>query len=251
MGVRIIEPAGLGRGLSIPTGARIYTTSFPLTENPISEGGAWHASGLGLTRTDTSQAALSAASTPVVTASGVAHGTSAAAGSSGFDDSRALLSGFPANHSASAVIHSSGITGTFVEVELHLRFDDSGTFARGYECYISGFGQYCAITRWNGDGTFTVLCGLGTLPHTPANGDVFFAQIVGNVITVKLAGVTQIIYDVTTAAGTPMTFALTGAKNSDGDGSALVFSAGNPGMGFDADGDDSAFGFSSYTAVGL
>src|SRR5207237_1241973 len=88
-----------------------YSTTFALTENPISEGGKWHASGLGLLRSDIGQGALPAASTPVITSGGKAYGTSSTTSTSGYDDSRALLSGFPANHSASATLAVGSPTG--------------------------------------------------------------------------------------------------------------------------------------------
>ena len=226
-----------------------YTTNFNLTASPISEGGRWHANAFGLIRSDIGQPALRASSTPVVTAGGIAHGTSAAASNSGFDDSWAILSGFPPDQSATAIIAKPNASGAYTEVELLLRFDDTGTFARGYECYISGYGQYLTVVRWNPDGTFTYLYDYGVIP-APSTGDVYEAKIMGTVITCKINNVILFQYDVATAASTPVIFS-TGNARSRGDGAALVFATGNPGMGFDTDGNDAGFGFSSYTAKGL
>jgi len=68
-----------------------YSTDFDGTESPISEGGAWSHVGLDWTLVDT--------------AGGIAYGTQT--GTNGYDDSYAHLSGFPPDHSASAVIYRS------------------------------------------------------------------------------------------------------------------------------------------------
>jgi len=232
-----------------PVVLKTYSTTFSLTENPISEGGAWHASGLGLDRTDIGQAALPASSTPVVTASGIAHGVSAATSASGFDDGRALLSGFRADHACTATISSSGANGTFSEVEIHLRFDDSGTYARGYELFWSAFGQYLTVVRWNGDGSYNYLYQFGST-SAPVSGDVFYGEIKGNLLTCKINGVRMFTLDITAANGAALPFTL-GNANMAGDGSSLVFSNGNPGIGFDTDGNDAAFGFTDLFVTEL
>src|SRR6478736_4832337 len=209
---------------------KTYFTLFSLTENPISESGAWSAAGLGLDRTDIRQPALPASSTPVVTASGVAHGVSAATSASGFDDGRARLSGFTKDHSVAATMAVGTLSGSFTEVEVHLRFDDSGTYARGYEVYISGYGQYFNVVRWNGDGSYTYLYQYGAFT-APSNGDIFYAEIKGNLITAKINGVTFFTMDITAASGATLPFT-TGATTMSGSGAALVFNTGQPGIGF-------------------
>ncbi len=235
--------------VTAPAATVSYATNFSLAESPVSEGGKWHANGFGLIRSDIGQAALRASSTPVVTAGGMAHGTSAAASTSGFDDSWAILSGFPPDQSATAIIAKPNASGSFAEVELLLRFDDTGNSARGYECFMSGYGQYLTVVRWNPDGTFTYLYEYGAIP-APATGDVYEARIVGTVITCKINNVILYQYDVASAASSPLIFS-TGNPRSLGNGGSQVFTAGNPGMGFDTDGNDAGFGFSSYTAKGL
>jgi len=234
----------------VPAAAiRTYSTTFNLTENPISESGAWHASGLGLDRTDIGQGALPAASTPVVTASGIAHGVSAATGASGFDDSRALLSGFSPDHAVTATVFSSGASGSFSEVEIHLRFNDAGTYARGYELYWSAFNQYLNVVRWNGDGSYSYLYEYGAVT-SPGSGDVIYGEIKGNLLTAKMNGVRLFTLDITAVNGAALPYT-TGAPNMSGDGSALVFTSGNPGMGFDTDGNDAGFGFTDYSATDI
>ena len=71
----------------------------------------------------------------------------------------------------------------------------------------------------------------------PKDGDLFEAQIVGNIITVKLAGATMITLDVSAFDG-------------------HTFDSGEPGIGFDAGASgaetaDSSYGFKDFSARGL
>jgi hypothetical protein len=191
-----------------------YATDFAITESPISEGGAWHHTGLDWTS--------------VVTENGNAHGTQTN-NTPRYSDSYAYLSGFPANQSAEAVIYlnDDGSSGN-KEVELLLRWSDSAHSAQGYEVLLNHRGAYAQIVRWNGPyGDFTYI-GWAT-PPVPKTGDVFSAKIVGNVITAYLNGV-QIMQ----------------ATDS-------TWATGQPGMGFyvDSGGSNAAFEFSSFTAKGL
>src|SRR5262245_29883154 len=70
---------------SSPSIPPTYATDFPLTENPLSEGGKWRHLDPTLTvvRTET------------IAGVHVAHGTQT--GSGGYDDSNAYLTGFSAN----------------------------------------------------------------------------------------------------------------------------------------------------------
>lgn len=178
----------------------IYTTNFDATENPISEDGAWIHLGTSWTK--------------IQTASGVASGLQGNAGN--LDDSYAYLSGFPPDQNASAVISKGATSGT-QEIELLLRWLDTASTARGYECLLAHDGTYVAINRWNGNlNDFEILYEVDDVT-IPQNGDTFSASIVGNVITVQLNGVTLVSGDVTAsplAAATPN------------------WTTGNPGMGF-------------------
>ncbi len=188
-----------------------YSTNFDLTENPISEGGAWSHVGLDWTTVQTS--------------GGIAYGTQT--GSGGYDDSYATLSGFPSDQSASAVIHliNNIDTSCSHEVELHLRWNDTAHSAQGYEVNMS-FDGGAQIVRWNGAiGSYTVLGG-GSFRGLK-DGDVFKASMIGNVITAYVNDIQ--VAQVTDAA----------------------YSTGNPGIGFFRRncGTNADFGFTSFTAT--
>jgi hypothetical protein len=206
-----------GGSVTTPCGTtgtgQTYTTNFPGTENPISEGGVWSNVGLDWTN--------------VRTTPGLAFGTNGAADA--YDDSYAHLAGFPANQSAQATIYLDPSiigSGETHEVELFLRMSDSAHVAWGYECNMD-FGGSLSIIRWNGAlGDWTVLANFGSFAQ-PVTGDIFKATIVGNAITLYHNGV---------ARGT--------ATDS-------AYASGNPGMGFfkRPAGTNNVFGFSSYTAA--
>src|SRR6267154_1724242 len=103
--------------------AASYSTTFPLTENPISEGGIW-----------TNGKAVGIDWSNVRTTAGLAFGTQT--GFDGLNDSIAVLHGtWRPNQTATATVHTvnqqSG--GVFEEVELLLRFTIAGDNATGYE----------------------------------------------------------------------------------------------------------------------
>jgi hypothetical protein len=223
-------------------GTRVYHTTFPGTENPISEGGAW------------THASLSRFS-PCATSGGFVRGTSAVAGPSGTDDSYAFLSAatYPpvADQYARAVIHrgagGAGPSGNFAEVELHLR---ASTDARTgepmlYEVYLSMYGSYFTVARWNPGHTFTLLGDFGSVT-APADGDEFYAEIVGNVITVRLRGATVGSLDV----ANPPRHDRVGENGQmiTNVWDHVVYATGSPGVGFDTDGNDSGGGFREFEA---
>jgi len=198
---------------SQPTPVQQYSTNFPGTEDPLSEGGAWSNNGLDWT--------------VVQTANGVAQGT--LTGTVGYDDSYARLSGFTSYQSASAVIHlNSGIDSSCThEVEILLRCTDAPHSVKCYECNLSFDGTYCEIVRWNGAvGDFTYLA-RGTPHAAPRNGDTFKAVAQGDLIIVYLNDVEVI-------------------RASD-----TSYPTGNPGVGFYRGapcGSNSDYGFSSFSA---
>jgi len=198
-----------------------YTTDFNLTESPISEGGKWKQAGVDWTR--------------VVTSGGLAYGTQS--GSGGFNDSYAYLAGsFPANQSGSATIHlESGITANYAEVEILLRWTDSAHNATGYECNLAYNGQYAEIIKWPGPfatdkSQFTFISSGNPVSTGVHDGDVFQADVVGNVITARLNG--RVI--------------ATGTDSS-------IPSGGAPGMGFYSEGAPASpkYSFTHYTGTGL
>jgi hypothetical protein len=199
--------------------AHPYSTTFPLTENPISENNVWingRVTGLDWTN--------------VRTTPGLAFGTQT--GSAGFDDSIAILPGtWGPDQTVTATVHSvNQQTGNiFEEVELLLRFQITAHSARGYEvnfrCTHDGT-QYTQVVRWNGPlGDFSPLdsrAGPGI-----SNGDTVKATIIGSLITVYINNVAIFSVNDTT------------------------WTVGNPGMAFflsGATGLNSSYGFTSYAA---
>jgi hypothetical protein len=210
--------------------ASCYTTSFPLTENPISEGGRWSQNDPNLTNVKTE----------LLVGVQVAHGTMAGGG---FDDSAAGLSGFNRSHSIQATVwKDSGITGGNAEVELHLSWSDTNapytssfgtTTVFGYEININQNDDYMILGRFKATPELTRAATTGVVPVT---GDIFKATFVYNPgdgsadITVYWNGTVRISYHDTTP---PI--------------------AGNPGIGFyvDAGVANNKFGFTSITACNL
>lgn len=198
-----------------PTGASgsNYSTNFPLTENPISEGGNWQNNGLDWTNVQT---------TP-----GLAFGTQDVVNT--YNDSYAHLGGFPANVQVTAVMHSSVPSGSIQESEILLRFSDSAHAARGYEINLNSAGA-AQIVRWNGAiGDFTPLSttGPGGLGRDVVTGDVFMATSVGSTLSLYVNGAL-----------------LAQAVDS-------TFATGNPGIGFFSRlgaSNNSRFGFTSFSA---
>ena len=198
---------GVGRGPS-------YSTSFPLDELPISEGGAW--SHLGTSWTF------------VQTENGYAHGTQT--GQGGFDDSYARLSGFPPDQQACAVIHKKGSSSSYGEVEILLRWSDTETTAKGYECFLHTNGLFAQIARWNGDyGDFTSMVQVDGV-SAPQDGDILKATAIRDVITLYLND--EMLVQATDS----------------------TYSTGNPGIGFYKDehgGAPTDYGFKRFSATGL
>ena len=225
--------------------ARTYATDFLLEENPISEGGVWQHRNASLA--------------VVRTFAGRAVGSQT--GSGGYDDAYAYLTDFGPNQTAQATLWKdptigndsitckilrrlvwSRLRGSYCagpgvhEVELLLRFADSASSARGYECNLSWNGSYAEIVRWNGRfGDFTYITqqrtfSAGIMP--PNNGDIFKATISGRTINLYL-------------------------NKNDGLGDQLIvvgrdptYTDGGPGMGFFISGmvDPTQFGFVSFKA---
>jgi hypothetical protein len=207
-----------------------YTTSFPLTENPISEGGAWH-------HLDPT---LTVVRTEVIGGVHVAHGTQT--GSGNFDDSSAYLSGFSLDQSIEGTVWKAAGSDSspIQEIELLLRWSDDNpqhatsygpTSAEGYEINTNQAGGYLNIGTFKGP-----LLAQTSLNPAPKTGDKFKAQIVTNAngsatITVYWNGVAKLSY----THNTPVT-------------------KGNPGVGFfilNSSTPNNQFGFSSITATSL
>jgi fibronectin type 3 domain-containing protein len=197
-----------------------YSTNFPLTENPISEGGNWING--GTTGLDWGN---------ISTTPGYAIGVS---GTAQYSDPTALLTGaWGPDQTAQATVRAGAVT-VGPEVELRLRSSLSAHVATGYEITYSvkgsSFGDYAGIARWNGPlASFTSLASWNGPQYSVTTGDVVKATMVGNVITVYKNGVQL------------------------GQATDNTFSTGNPGIGFNylvhgsstTNGD---YGFTSFTA---
>lgn len=198
---------------TITTG-RSYSTSFALTENPISEGGVW------------SKAATSWKN--VRTTGGRAHGS---AYTDNYDDAYAILSGFPPNVQAEATIYKNG---PGYETELLLRMAHTATTVRGYECLFN-VGGGVDIVRWNGPlGSWT---SIGTTYSNPVavTGDKIRARIVGSTIQ---------LWHIPVNTGIPVLIAA--ASDS-------TFADGQPGIAFYAHAPVvlTDYGFSDYSVVSV
>jgi hypothetical protein len=196
------------------SGSSTYSTNFDGEENPLSEGGAWHNDGIDWTYVEKT--------------GGNAQGTLPST-EHGYNDSYALLSGFPPNHTASAVIHLNPQIDTSCthEVELLLRFTDGPHFAKGYEVLLTFWGGI-QMVRWNGAiGDFTVLNTTGPGSYPIKDGDILKASISGNLIRVYVNN-TEI------------------AQATDN-----TFTTGSPGISFfrRSCGANSDFAFKSFTAT--
>jgi hypothetical protein len=198
----------------IVTQVHTYTTKFPLTESPISEGGRWiGGKTVGLDWGDIS------------TTPGYAIGK---AGPKHFADATALLNGiWGPTQTVEAVVVSKAVY-NYPEVSLRLRSSLFAHRCTGYEISNSlrkGKSAYLIIVRWNGPlADFTYLVQVGGEKYGVTTGDVVKATIVGNVITaykngVELAHVTD-----------------------------KTYSTGEPGMGFN-EGINGEYGISRFTAT--
>ena len=205
-----------------------YSTNFPLTENPISENGAWiNGKAVGLDWSDVS------------TTGGFARGqqTPDAGGLKNFNDATALLAGsWGPDQTAQAVVRNVTTDRSAVmEVEIRLRSTMTAHNSAGYEVYWSAqpANPYLTIARWNG-----VLGSYANLAETTQGvsiktGDTLKASIVGTVITAWINGVQKLQY------------------NTAGD--SIKFSSGSPGIGFYLQNSVSGlspqadYGFTSFT----
>jgi len=163
-----IESAGMAPA---PPVSEDYSTSFPATENPISEGGLW-VNGLatGLLWND------------MKTANGNVIAT--VTNPSGFADNCAHLIGFAPDQYIEGVVHrEAGYNPADVhEIELLLHAQFTANNCRGYELLTDTAGN-SAIVRWNGPtNDFTVLSATGSGIGAIAHGDVIRFQVIGSAI---------------------------------------------------------------------
>jgi len=175
---------------------RSYATAFPLTENPISEGGNWiNGQTDGLDWHDMS------------TTPGLAIGHQSGAS---YTDGTALLTGtWGPTQTVEAVVQAVNPKDScYQEVELRLRSALTPHSCTGYEISFKATktsSAYLIIVRWNGPvGDFTYLVNTSGAQYGVTEGDVVKATIVGDVITAYLNGVeVGTATDATYATGSP------------------------------------------------
>src|SRR5262245_23669677 len=196
-----------------------YSTTFPLTENPISEGGSWTnggATGLGWANVQT---------TP-----GLSFGTGPVnAGIYLYADPTAVLKGaWAQDQQVQATVKVPGAYSTVggKEVELRIRTTITRNSITGYElnCSVVPAVPYLSLVRWNGSlNNFTYVVNNAT---TCVNGDILKLTAIGNTFTVYKNGV-QVL------------------QGTDG-----TFKRGSRGVGFynSVDTNWSGFGLSNFSA---
>jgi hypothetical protein len=215
---------------SPPPQPRTYTTNFPLTESSISEGGNWIGAGTtGLDWTD------------MQTTPGFAFATQTGTNPALFDDSIAILAGSWANNQSAQgtvqivtplTVHPGPC---YQESEIFLRAAISPHSVTGYEVNVGDWNtadSYIHVVRWNGSfANFTTLLSATGSQYGVKTGDIFSAQIAGNVITIFINGVQK------------------------GQVTDSTYTGGSPGMGMYIENPSACgsgngnFGFSSYTAT--
>ena len=155
-----------------------YSTTFPGTERPLSDGNSWSTGkSVGLDWND------------VQTTPGKAFGADFA---TGYNDCIAVLKkSFAPDQYAEGTVHrEAGYSpNTSHEIELLLRFQITPHNARGYEVLWGHTGEV-NVVRWNGPlGDYTPLIATsGPNIGAAVDGDVLRAEVVGGVITVYKNG---------------------------------------------------------------
>lgn len=163
-----------------PAVAAAYSTTFPSTETPISEGGIW----LTGQRDATGW-------TNIKTAGGIAFGTQSGSAAN-FDDSVACLAGqyasFRADQYCEGTIHIGSPVG-ISEVTLGLRCTASAGQWLWYGTNFAFDGSYSFFGRWPGFATsnqndYVTLAQNNSSPvGALQNGDIFQAQMIGFTFT--------------------------------------------------------------------
>lgn len=189
-----------------------YFTAFPLTEDPISEGGRWN-----------NQGAATGGWTVVQTTPGLAFSTNTLGGTA---DSYAYLTGFGNDYQITATTFRdpSVVDGQDFENELHIRMTDNATNVFTYEFLTSPSvgGAGYQFVKWEGpNGSFTDLTSNVTdsgLAHgTPQNGDVYSIRVQGKNVIAWVNR--QKMFTYVLGSGALET--------------SSPYTTGNPGLGFD------------------
>lgn len=162
-----------------------YETSFPGSEDPISEGGVWLGAG-GFPNNNR-----------LKKVSGIACGI--AVGTAPPWDPQAYVTGFASNgQRVDATVFVDPAMGNCQhELEILLRTSDNGTYIRAYEVNCQ-FGQALigalVLYRWNGDGSADALPGGGSIVQNGgvfASGDLFSASVTGDTVSIYWNNILQ------------------------------------------------------------
>jgi hypothetical protein len=212
-----------------------YTTNFPLSENPINEGGRW-INGEIFGKTD------------VQTTPGKAYGTMVSFNGSQFIDSCACLRGFGPDHEVLCTISNSGaVNGLEVEILLRAEITSAHVFLYELDCVYADGGIH--LVRWDvtksNPNSFTVLRKSHTVLRKLLGGEVSFsdgdqvyAKIVGTVVTCRYKLVGDRAFSDLFTYDTAL--------------DPVRHSRGNPGIGFwnetGSASNQSKFAWSSFTA---
>ena len=209
-----------------------YTTNFPATENPISEGGQWINGGVtggvnlwGNVRTN----------------GGLAFGANEP---TQYGDPTAIMAGtWGPTQTVTGVVKVNSVPSSCChEVEVRLRSSISANRITGYEvlCPVHASPGYgIQIVRWNGANGQFVYINTGNA-HQCVNGDQLMATATGsNPTTIK-------VY----INGNLMLTGVDHGTETGPSGAAGPWTDGSPGIGFydNADNNWSSFGLSSFTA---
>lgn len=212
-----------------------YSTTFPLTENPISESGSWLNGALNGTDWDNVQ-----------TTTNLASGVGAQnIGANTYGDPTGVLNKpWTSNQEASAVVYANSAVSSGAcckEVELRLNMTVTSGNITGYEidCALTSGTLYLVIVRWNGplanptnsNNGFTVLYTNNAVYCQ--SGDTLSATNIGGVITGYITHA--------------------GVKTQEVQFTDTTYSGGAPGIGFynTLDTNWTQFGFTSFSASGL
>lgn len=192
-------------------GPKSYSTSFPLTQNPISESGKWIS---GSVFSD------GAASKTDVQTAGKAFGTMNAFDGTNFTDSCACLTGFGPNQEVTCTVaNASAITDLETEILLRADITPAHVFLYEFDCVFGLKGIH--LVRW--DMTLALPNAFTQLRAGQSNealfndGDQVYGSIVGTLITCKYK-----------PFGGSFSTLFTYNTNLDG----IQYATGNPGIGF-------------------
>jgi hypothetical protein len=171
---------------------RTYDTLFPLTQNPLSEGGQFVNGGTdGVSWADMRSDGVHGYGTQVTHADPPTY-----------DDSHAHLIGYRPNHWCEGTLYINGST-TGLEANLFIRQQITANNSRGWEINLYLGGPALHIVRWEGAlASFTDLTPSGITTNCVfTNGAVWYAEVIGSTLTVMCNGVIVHQRDLTQDAG--------------------------------------------------